>query len=396
VSEAPVDAADAADDAREPLLAHRAGFPALDEAVWLCSHSLGCLPAAAAEDLTEYLELWQQRGADAWDAWLPMLDELGGHVEKLLSARRGTVTWLSNVSHVMAVVASCFDHDATRDGVVYGATEFPSVSYVWQGEARRGARVVVVPATADGELDVAAMCAAIDQRTRVVIVSQAHWATGAVVDVKAIVARARAVGAHVVLDVHQALGVLPIDIVELGVAFATGGTQAYLCGGPGAAFLYVRPDLIDSLAPRVTGWYGHESPFAFAMPAQSPADGIWRFLGGTPAPATLYQARAGLALVARIGARAIRERSLRATERAIAAIDARGFTLRTPRAPARRGASVAFDFVGAADIARELGRRKVRCDHRPGVGIRIAPHFYNRDDEVDAMFAELDLIRGGG
>jgi kynureninase len=377
----------------EPLLRFRDEFPALEESVWLCSHSLGCLPAAAAEDLTEYLALWQEKGPGAWDDWLPQLDGLAGHVERLLSAPAGTVTWLSSVSHVMAVVASCLDY-GERDGVVYSATEFPSVSYLWQGEARRGARVTVVPAQG-GELDHDALCDAIDERTRVVVLSHVHWKTGAIADVARIAARARAAGAHLVLDTYQSLGVLPIDLVALGAAFATGGTLKYLCGGPGAAYLYVRKDLIDQLEPRVTGWFGNEAPFAFEVPGQRYAEGIWRFLGGTPSPSALYQARAGLALVAGIGAAAIRERSLRATAHALALVDARGFTLRTPREAERRGASVVFDFVGAADVARELNRRRHLCDHRPGAGIRIAPHFYNRDDELEVFFAELDRVRRG-
>jgi kynureninase len=301
---------------------------------------------------------------------------------------------LGNVSQVSAVIASCFDYRPERDRVVYSATEFPGVSYVWQAEARRGARVEVVPA-ASGELDLPALLAAIDERTLVVPLSHVAWRSGAIADVAAVVARARAVGAHVVLDCYGSLGALPIDVVDLGVAFATGGVQAFLCGGPGAAFLHVRKDLIDQLEPRLSGWLGHEAPFAFAMPAQTHAEGIWRYLGGTPAVAPLYQARAGLEIVTALGVRAIRERSLAATARAIEHVDRRGFALRTPRDEARRAATLVFDFVGAPDVARELDRRRFHADHRPGAGIRIAPHFYNRLEEVDLFFDELDRVRKG-
>src|SRR5688500_11773723 len=129
----------------QPLLEHRAAFPALEEAVWLCSHTLGCLPAGAADDLGEFLSPWQTQGPGAWDEWLPLIDRIAADVERLLSAPRGTVTLLTNVSQVMATIASCFEYPADRPGIVYSATEFPSVSYVWQGEVRRGARVTVVP-----------------------------------------------------------------------------------------------------------------------------------------------------------------------------------------------------------------------------------------------------------
>jgi kynureninase len=374
----------------EPPL--RAEFPALEESLWLCSHVLGCLPARAAEDLTEYLADWQ-RGPDAWERWLPLIDEVAADVGRLLSAPRGTVTMLGSAAQAFATIASCYDFPPARDGIVYADAEHPGGSYVWQAEARRGARVTVV-AGRDGGIDEDALIAAIEPRTALVAVSAVSWRASTVADLRRIVAAARAAGADVVLDADQATGVVPLDVVDLGVAFAVGGTAGVLCGGPGAAYLYVRRDKIDRLEPRVTGEFGHEAPFGFEMPAQRYAEGIWRFLGGTPGVGALVQARAGLALAAGQGARPIRERSLAATARAIAAIDARGFALRSPREEARRGPVVAFDFVGAPDVARELGRRRCLADHPPGAGLRIAPHYYNRDDEVDAFFAELDAVRG--
>jgi kynureninase len=200
----------------------------------------------------------------------------------------------------------------------------------------------------------------------------------------------------VILDCYQSIGTLPIDVVDLGVSFATGGCLKFMCGGPGAAWLYVRKDLIETLEPRVTGWFAHEAPFAFAMPRQQYAESIWRFMGGTPSVAALYQARAGQTLIGEIGVRRIRDKSLVMTERCIAWVDELGFTLHTPRAPASRGGSIVFDFVGAADVCRELNRRRFFCDHRPGAGIRIAPHFYTQAEELDLFFTEIKKIRGGG
>jgi kynureninase len=199
----------------------------------------------------------------------------------------------------------------------------------------------------------------------------------------------------VILDCYQSIGTMPVDVADLGVSFACGGSVKYMCGGPGAAWLYVRPDLTGAFEPRVTGWFGNESPFAFTMPGQTYADSVWRYLGGTPAIAPLYQARAGAEILGEIGARAVREKSLRMTGRAIERVDERTFTLNSPRAAERRGGSVVFDFVGAADVARELNRRRFFCDHRPTAGIRIAPHFYHTEDAVDLFFEELDRTRSG-
>ena len=226
----------------------------------------------------------------------------------------------------------------------------------------------------------------VNERTLLVPIQHVVFSSAFIQDVKKIARRAAEVGAHVILDCYQSIGAIPIDVVDLGVSFA--------CGGPGAGWLYVRQDLVDRFEPRATGWFANAHPFAFTMPAQTYAEGVWRYLTGTPAIAALYQSRAGQQIVAEIGVAAIREKSLALTARAIAQVDACGFTLKSPRPDAQRGGSVVFDFVGAADIARELNRRRFFCDHRPAAGIRIAPHFYTKAEEIDLFFAELMKVRG--
>jgi kynureninase len=300
-----------------------------------------------------------------------------------------------NVSTIMAVVASCFDYTPQRNKIVYEALQFPTVSYVWQAEQRRGAQCVLVESKDGITIDADAMCAAIDEHTLAVPMSHVIFSSAYIQDAKKICARAKQVGAHVILDCYQSIGVIPVDVVDLGVSFACGGSVKYLCGGAGAAWLYVRPDLIEQVAPRVTGWFGNESPFAFTMPGQTYADGVWRYMGGTPAVAALYQSRAGQTIVGEIGARKIRDKSLVMTQKCIDWIDELGMKLNSPRAADHRGGSVVFDFVGSADVCRELNRRKFFCDHRPGVGIRIAPHFYTKPEEIELLFAEIKKVRGG-
>ncbi len=383
------------DPVADSLLEHRKHFPALEECVHFISHSLGCVPAQAKEDLGEFLELWHRKSITAWGDWLPEVDRAAERISKIISAPPGTVVMHQNVSGIMAVLASCFEYTPERNKVVYEALQFPTVSYVWQAEQRRGASCVLVPSQDGTTIDTDAMCAAIDEQTLVVPISHVVFSSAYIQDVQKICDRARQVGAHVILDCYQSIGTLPIDVTELGVSFACGGSVKYLCGGPGAAWLYVRKDLIEKFTPRVTGWFGHEAPFAFTMPGQSYAETIWRYMGGTPAVAALYQSRAGQRLIGEIGARKIREKSLVMTQACIDWIDELGLKLNSPREAARRGGSVVFDFVGAADVCRELNRRKFFCDHRPGAGIRIAPHFYTKPEEIELFFGELKKIRSG-
>ncbi len=383
------------DPIADSLLEHRAKFPALEKCVHLISHSLGCVPAQAKEDLGEFFDLWQTKSITAWSDWLPEVDKAAARISKIISAQPGTMIMQQNVSGVMATLASCFEYTPERNKVVYEALQFPTVSYVWQAEARRGAECVLVPSADGTTIDADAMCAAIDERTVCVPMSHVVFSSAYIQDVRKICDKARSVGAHVILDCYQSVGTVPFDVTELGVSFACGGSVKYLCGGPGAAWLYVRPDLIEQFSPRVTGWFGNEAPFAFTMPAQSYADTVWRYMGGTPAIAALYQSRAGQQIIADIGIRAIREKSLVMTQACIDWVDELGFKLNSPRAEAQRGGSVVFDFVGAADICRELNRRAFFCDHRPNAGIRIAPHFYTKREELDLFFGELKKIRSG-
>jgi kynureninase len=380
----------------DPLLKWRPEFPALESCVHLISHSLGCMPLRAAEYLNGFLEHWHEKSISAWNDWLPEVDHAAARVGRLLSAPTGTVIMQTNVSQCMAVLASCLEYTPKRNKVVYEDIQFPTVSYVWKAEERRGARVELVVSKDGNTIDTEALCAAIDEQTIAVPISHVVYKSAYIQDVKAVVQRAREVGAHVILDCYQSIGTIPIDVVEMGVSFACGGSVKYLCGGPGAGWLYVREDLIQQFSPRVTGWFGNEHPFAFTMPEQTYADNIWRFMQGTPAIAALYQARAGIDIIAEVGVRNIREKSLRQTRRIIELVDERKFKLNSPREDAKRGGSVVFDFPEAASVARELNARRFYCDHRPGAGIRIAPHLYTKDEEINLFFDEVEVILRGG
>lgn len=382
------------DPVAESLIEYRKHFPALESCVHLISHSLGCVPAQAKEDLGAFFDLWQTKSITAWSDWLPEVDRAAERIAKIISAPAGTVVMRENVSGIMAMLASCFEFTPPRNKVVYEALQFPTVSYVWQAEKRRGAECVLVPSKDGTTIDTDAMCAAIDEKTLVVPISHVVFSSAYIQDVKKIVARAKEVGAHVILDCYQSIGTLPLDVVDLGVSFACGGSVKYLCGGPGAAWVYVRKDLIEQFSPRVTGWFANDAPFAFTMPEQTYAETAWRYMGGTPSVAALYQSRAGHSIIGEIGVRKIREKSLVMTQTCIDWVDELGLTLNSPRPAEIRGGSVVFDFVGAADVCRELNRRKFFCDHRPAAGIRIAPHFYTRPSEIEAFFTELKKLRG--
>ena len=378
----------------DELLRWRAEFPALERSVYMVSHSLGAMPRRAYDYLKQYADLWVNKGINAWEDWIPEVDRAAERIGRIIGAPGGTMVMATNVSQIQAMIASCLDYTPARNKVVFTALNFPTVSYVWHEERRRGADVVVVPGGDGVHAPMAQLLEAIDERTLIVPISHVLFRSSAIKDVAAVVARARSVGAMVLLDCYQSTGTVPVDVTALGVDFACGGSVKWLCGGPGAAYLYVRPDRIAQFRPRTTGWFGHEKPFAFTMPEQRYANNVWRYMAGTPAVAALYQARAGAEIVAEIGVDQIRAKSLRQTDNIIARCDSAGWKVNTPRPAAQRGGSVCFDFDGSERVARALNATGFFCDWRPQSGIRMSPHFYTTDEEVERFLDEVERLKG--
>jgi kynureninase len=366
---------------------YRDRFPILAETTYLINHSLGAMPAAAEERVLEYARTWKTRGIRAWgEGWWDLPLTVGDQVGRIVGARPGTVCMHQNVTVALAVVLSCFRLEEPRNRIVYLEGEFPSVRYLLQ--AQPSAEIEVVP-------DLDALLEAIDERTLLVPVSHVLFKVAELQDVTGIQKRAAEVGAHVVLDAYQSAGAVPLDVTRLGVSFALGGSVKWLCGGPGAGWLYVRPDLIEELEPAFVGWQGHARPFAFE-PELEYAEGIARFLTGTPNVPALYAATAGYDVVEEVGVDAIRRRSLDLTDHLIRRADEAGFEVTSRREPSRRGASVTIRVPGFEGVHKELAARDVLCDFRPEVGLRLGPHFFTTEEELDHAIGQVEEILASG
>jgi len=288
-------------------------------------------------------------------------------------------------------VLSALDYSAPRDTIVMTELDFPSVRYVYDELATRlGARIVVVPSEDGITIDTQRVLDAIDDRTRLVAISHVLFRSAFIMDAPAICARAREVGALVSLDAFHSVGVMPVDVKALGVDFLSGGVLKWLCGGPGGCFLYASPEATRALSPAFTGWQAHERPFAFEGEMQY-AEHAWRWLNGTPAIPALYAATEGPRIICQAGIDAIRAKSVRQTSRLIELADARGYRVSAPRDATVRGGTVAFDVPHAYGVSRALLANDVIVDYRPGAGIRVGPHFYTTDDELERV---VDMIDG--
>ena len=378
----------------DDLLKWRSEFPILERAVYLISHSLGAMPRATFESLQDYAESWATRGVRAWaEGWWEMPVTLGDEVARIIGAEAGTVVMHQNVSICQSLILSCFDPAPPRNKIVYSELNFPSVMYVYEAHAFDGRLRIETVKSDDGiTVPLERMLAAIDEETLLVPVSHVLLKSALLQDARAITERAHEVGARVVLDTYQSAGTVPFSVKDLNVDFATGGSVKWLCGGPGAGYLYVRPDLQTRLKPRTTGWMAHEAPFAFES-AMRYAPNITRFLHGSPSIPALYAAQSGYRIINEIGVGAIREKSVRQTNLLIELAEEAGFRVTSPHNPRERGGTVTVAAAHAAAMTKELIRREFIVDYRPGAGVRISPHFYTKDEELEFIIREMKTIR---
>lgn len=380
----------------EALLAARAEVPTCERFVHLVSHSNGPAPRGVREVAQAYADDWEREAVGVWQKWMPAVHELGDLIARVLGAAPKSVVALPNCSTAHVIVASSFDYRAgPRRKVVYDDLVFPSMHYIWKAQERNGAEIHVV--RSDGvKPPIDALLEAIDEQTLIVPISHVMFRAGAMIDIERVMARAREVGAFVFLDVYQSAGVVPIDLGRWGCELACGGSLKWTCGGPGGGYLYVRPDVLDRLSPTAIGWFGHAQPFAFDMDEMRFADGSARFLGGVPTIPSILTAHVGWALIERLGVDRIRSKSLRQTRKVREMLaEQGGIRFTTPAEDDERGGFLAFDFDGAAEASQELARRRFLQDHRPGGGMRISPHFFTTDAELEAFVRELASVRTG-
>ena len=377
----------------DDLLHYRSEFPILERTTYLISNSLGAMPRGVYDALHAYADIWATRGVRAWeDRWMNLSIDVGNEIGVLMNAPKNSVSVHQNVTTCQAVVASCFDFFGPRNKVVYSDMNFPSVMYFWEAQRAVGARVHMVK-TEDGiTVPTERLLDAIDEHTLLVPISHVIFRSSYINDARAIIEKAHRVGAYVVLDTFQSLGSVPVDVQALNTDFACGGVLKWLCGGPGTGYLYVRPDLAPKLQPRITGWFAHENPFNFEIGPTRYTDSPFRFMNGTTHIPSLEAARPGLKIIREVGVERIREKSKHQTARLIALAEKHGWQVNTPRDPEKRGGTVSINMPDAQEVCRELLERDVLVDYRPQAGVRMSPHFYNTDDEIDRAIATVDEI----
>ncbi|HUQ19879.1 MAG TPA: aminotransferase class V-fold PLP-dependent enzyme [Gemmatimonadaceae bacterium] len=381
----------------DPLLELRNEFPILERTTYLVSNSLGPMPRTVPDKLAEYGRDWGELGVKAWArGWWEMPIEIGNEIAPLMNAGQGEVVMMPNVTIAQSAVVSAIGFTPDRDKIIMTSLDFPSVKYAYEELAQRfGARIEVVESEDGISIDEEKLLAAIDERTKLVAVSHVLFKSAFINDADKICRRAHEMGALVSLDAFHSVGIIPVDVKQSGVDFLTGGVLKWICGGPGGCFLYVSPEIADTLAPAITGWQAHARPFAFEERMEY-TNGPFRWLNGTPVIPALYACAEGAKILKKAGMRAIRAKSMRQTSMLVALAQDRGYRVHAVKDPERRGGTVAIDVDHGYEVAQELLSRNILVDYRVGAGIRVAPHFFTRDDEVKAAVEAIDEILESG
>jgi kynureninase len=368
-------------------------FPILANSTYLVSHSMGAAPLAAKAALESYWDRWAAEGPEAWETWLPQIGEIADGLGAIVGAPPGSVFLGPNVSVLQAALATCIDFAGERNEVVYESLQFPSLTYVWREWERYGAAVRVIPSDDGLTIPTERIVASITEKTAIAVLSHAYYVSGAVADVRAIQAHCRRVGTLLCVDAYQTTGIYPYDVTEWDLDVVTGGSHKWLCGGPGCGWIYVKPSLLPRFRPAVTGWMAHARPFAFEGAPIELSPTMYRWGNGTPTIPGYIVAKPGHDAIRTIGVARIREHNVRLTSKIAAMALDRGLRVVTPLEPERRTGWIGLDFDGSDRICRALVAERVFLDHRPGCGIRVSPHFYTTDGDIDAFFAALDRLR---
>lgn len=354
---------------------------------------MGAAPLGAKDALDAYWNDWATDGPEAWERWLPEIGKIADGIGEIIGAPSGSMFLGPNVSVLQAALGSSLQFTPARNEVVYEALQFPSLTYVWTEFARYGAQIKIVPSDDGRTIPTERIIGAITEKTVIAVLSHAYYVSGALCDIEAIQRHCRTTGTLLMVDAYQTTGTYPYNVIDMDLDIVTGGSHKWLCGGPGCGWIYVKPELQAKFEPLVTGWMAHAHPFAFEPAPMTWADSMYRWGTGTPTIPGYVVAKPGHDIIKDAGVPAIREHNVRLTTKIADAALERELTVNTPLQPERRTGWIGIDFEHSEAAYKRLIEARVFVDYRPGCGIRVSPHFYTTDDDVDSFFSTLDRIR---
>jgi kynureninase len=380
------------------LADYRDEFPVLARKAYLISASLGPVGERSQHYLNEYMDAWATKGAPdlVWfEDIFPRMAALKRSFADLTGCDPDEVALTTNISIALSTIASCLDLSGERNRVVLSELDFPTDGHVWLAWTRKHRAEIEWLRSPDGlSIPLEEFDRAIDERTALVMVNRVLYRSSALVDVEAVCSLARERGALSFVDDYHGLGIVPLDLHQLGCDLYAAGSLKWMLGGPGLVFLYARRDLLPTLEPAVTGWFASDDPFSFDTQRLAYHPTARRLEHGTPPAPVFFIAQGGIDVITEVTPQRIRARQWELQERVIARADELGLEVRTPRDRHDRGGVVNVRVGPEAErLCHALLERNVCTDFRAD-GLRISPHFFNTEDEIERCFEQLRRMLG--
>jgi selenocysteine lyase/cysteine desulfurase len=365
----------------------RSRFPIFEHTTYANSCSQGALSTDVRRAYEEYLEGWDEHGAE-WGHWVERAEAARGAFARLVGAAADEIAVTTSVSQAVSAFVSALPLEEGRNRIVVSEFEFPTVGQIAHAQELRGAQIVHVRPEEDGRIPLERFAEAIDERTALVCCTAISYRTGYRLEVPAVARLAHDRGALCLADSYQAVGAVPLDVRTLDVDFLTAGTVKYLLASAGLAFMYVRRYLHERLLPTQTGWFADEDIFRMDISDYSPAPTARRFDSGTPPVPNIYAGIAGMALVESVGVGAIETHVRALVARLLAGLQELGARVTTPLGDRDHGPLICVASIDPEELVRALGEERIVASSRDS-SLRISLHLYNVDEDVDAILRAL-------
>lgn len=364
----------------------------LPPGIYLLSHSVGCLPKTTMAAQNDFFRLWQTKGGDAWDEWLGHIDAFCESLAGLFNGRPNQFCPQVNISSAVTKIIASLPPRPGKNVILLSELDFPSVGFTLEQAQRLGYQIRRIPADPAGMFPLERWAEYLTPEVQVALITHVLYGNSYRNPVKEIVSLARQQDIFTVVDIAQASGIVPIDVQDWNADFIAGSCIKWLCGGPGAGFMWVNDDILDQLRPLDVGWFSHENPFEFDINHFRYAPNARRFWGGTPSVLPYIIARTGIDQIHALGLETIQAHNQQLTGRLVQLAQNNGWPLLTPADPAQRGGTICIGFPNAAEVVNALQKAQIKVDYRPAFGVRFSPHIYITESQIEETAATLQKI----
>lgn len=375
---------------REEVMEWKKEFPILDSIIHVGNCSQSPQSRRVRQSIERYMESWLSIGMD-WEYWIEGVIEAKNEFARLINADPVEVAISTSVSEATSSIASAINwRQESRKRVITTEAEFPTVNYVWLAHQKYGCKVDFVPVR-NGKIELDDYERLIDEETKIVSTTHVYYQNGFKQDIRAIADRTHAKGSLLLIDDYQSAGTHPIDVRAMDIDLLTTGNLKYLLGIPGVAFIYCKKELLDQFKPSVTGWFGQENPFDFHIRYLDYAQGARRFETGTPPVIAAFAAHEGMKIINEVGSQRIKEHIDKLSAKALNVGAELGLNVISPFDVTCKGATTAVEVAEGQDshaVEADMKKKNIIVSAR-GEAVRVAPHFFTLEEEVETVMHEL-------